>query len=104
MEEPSVVDRFGPGPDTCQVGTRVWFAHTDAEKYFAAANPGNILVALGLGAELSKQGRALTFSKPVGRDRRARRKQFFHEHERSEERRVGKECVGTCSSGLSPYH
>src|SRR3546814_14171990 len=49
IEEPSVVDRFGPGPDTCQVGTRVWFAHTDAEKYFAAANPGNILVALGLG-------------------------------------------------------
>src|SRR3546814_20184584 len=25
-------------------------------------------------------------------------------HRRSEERRVGKECVSTCSSRLSPYH
>src|SRR3546814_16773195 len=25
-------------------------------------------------------------------------------HNRSEERRVGKECVGTCSSRWSPYH
>src|SRR3546814_20587008 len=29
---------------------------------------------------------------------------FLVEHDRSEERRVGKECVSTCSSGWSPYH
>src|SRR3546814_18230444 len=30
----------------------------------------------------------------------------FHDHglSRSEERRVGKECVSTCRSGWSPYH
>src|SRR3546814_15878673 len=27
-----------------------------------------------------------------------------HHHSRSEERRVGKECVSTCSSRWSPYH
>src|SRR3546814_14001671 len=27
-----------------------------------------------------------------------------HRHVRSEERRVGKECVSTCRSRLSPYH
>src|SRR3546814_12942470 len=29
---------------------------------------------------------------------------FKHETKRSEERRVGKECVSTCSSRWSPYH
>src|SRR3546814_13292265 len=29
---------------------------------------------------------------------------FWWTHERSEERRVGKECVGTCRSRWSPYH
>src|SRR3546814_12127982 len=29
---------------------------------------------------------------------------FHHEFGRSEERRVGKECVSTCSSRWSPYH
>src|SRR3546814_16001099 len=28
----------------------------------------------------------------------------FEEHQRSEERRVGKECVSTCRSRWSPYH
>src|SRR3546814_2457901 len=28
----------------------------------------------------------------------------MREDERSEERRVGKECVSTCRSGWSPYH
>src|SRR3546814_11568748 len=28
----------------------------------------------------------------------------FNPHERSEERRVGKECVSTCRSRWSPYH
>src|SRR3546814_8488680 len=30
--------------------------------------------------------------------------QFEHAAERSEERRVGKECVSTCRSRWSPYH
>src|SRR3546814_2285702 len=29
---------------------------------------------------------------------------FSNEHTRSEERRVGKECVSTCRSRWSPYH
>src|SRR3546814_14222558 len=29
---------------------------------------------------------------------------FFHGDRRSEERRVGKECVSTCRSRWSPYH
>src|SRR3546814_9984624 len=29
---------------------------------------------------------------------------YFQAHERSEERRVGKECVSTCRSRWSPYH
>src|SRR3546814_14187389 len=43
---------------------------------------------------------------------RARHPPFFHKvwgktcisQDRSEERRVGKECVSTCRSGWSPYH
>src|SRR3546814_14523604 len=31
-------------------------------------------------------------------------KALFEADERSEERRVGKECVSTCRSGGSPYH
>src|SRR3546814_18573441 len=34
----------------------------------------------------------------------ARARYLSHPYERSEERRVGKECVGTCSSQSSPYH
>src|SRR3546814_16595958 len=30
--------------------------------------------------------------------------ELFHHYERSEERRVGKECVSTCRSRWSPYH
>src|SRR3546814_13147439 len=29
---------------------------------------------------------------------------FFNDEDRSEERRVGKECVSQCRSRLSPYH
>src|SRR3546814_13969385 len=35
---------------------------------------------------------------------RARTEQSFLVPKRSEERRVGKECVSTCSSRWSPYH
>src|SRR3546814_8201673 len=34
----------------------------------------------------------------------AERQQPFMHHPRSEERRVGKECVSTCRSRWSPYH
>src|SRR3546814_19234966 len=38
-------------------------------------------------------------------DRRVRvRNSRFQQAERSEERRVGKECVSTCSSRWAPYH
>src|SRR3546814_6916848 len=33
-----------------------------------------------------------------------RRRQFLNVSTRSEERRVGKECVSTCRSRWSPYH
>src|SRR3546814_11504895 len=33
-----------------------------------------------------------------------RRSKFFNRFKRSEERRVGKECVSTCRSRWSPYH
>src|SRR3546814_2955141 len=36
--------------------------------------------------------------------RRARTRRSAHEGRRSEERRVGKECVSTCRSRWSPYH
>src|SRR3546814_14185198 len=36
--------------------------------------------------------------------RRARCRDFRSERNRSEERRVGKECVSTCRSRWSPYH
>src|SRR3546814_8791503 len=49
--------------------------------------------------------------RPGGRDRRSplhrrqpRRSRFAWDHPRSEERRVGKECVSTCRSRWSPYH
>src|SRR6056297_4160805 len=40
------------------------------------------------------------------RDNLAEGKEYFHEstYIRSEERRVGKECVSTCRSRWSPYH
>src|SRR3546814_18396003 len=34
----------------------------------------------------------------------ARDVKFYYSHARSEERRVGKECVSTCRSRWSPYH
>src|SRR3546814_7288296 len=37
-------------------------------------------------------------------DGRARRGRPWHDGGRSEERRVGKECVSTCRSRWSPYH
>src|SRR3546814_8432406 len=38
------------------------------------------------------------------RKRRIRQLRVVGEEERSEERRVGKECVSTCRSRWSPYH
>src|SRR3546814_4267109 len=47
-------------------------------------NPRDDLISYGI--EIQKDGRSLS------------------ENERSEERRVGKECVSTCRSRWSPYH
>src|SRR3546814_10742702 len=41
---------------------------------------------------------------PDGVIRRIKQRPFELEHKRSEERRVGKECVSTCRSRWSPYH
>src|SRR3546814_7149706 len=41
---------------------------------------------------------------PRGRDEERRRGGTSHARLRSEERRVGKECVSTCRSRWSPYH
>src|SRR3546814_2094000 len=45
------------------------------------------------------KGRAASFDRPQGAQDRLRQAQS-----RSEERRVGKECVSTCRSRWSPYH
>src|SRR3546814_9643991 len=53
-------------------------------------------------------GAAAELRDRTGREQRlriARRaRQRSHPYGRSEERRVGKECVSTCRSRLSPYH
>src|SRR3546814_12398369 len=41
---------------------------------------------------------------PAPRARRLREEPRDEKHGRSEERRVGKECVSTCRSRWSPYH
>src|SRR3546814_7976579 len=45
-----------------------------------------------------------SFGTPVGMRKPEGRDGFRRYHERSEERRVGKECVSTCRSRWSRYH
>src|SRR3546814_13452616 len=50
-------------------------------------------------------GERRTFLVQAGGDTRDRKQAGYARHsERSEERRVGKECVSTCRSRWSPYH
>src|SRR3546814_13485595 len=56
--------------------------------------PGVILILLSFGHSLRKRG-VIKSSNPV---------RLLRLHERSEERRVGKECVSSCRSRWSPYH
>src|SRR3546814_4251302 len=58
-----------------------------------------------LPAQLDRRRGARSRRSPQGRpqDDEFRRRQF-EQGQRSEERRVGKECVSTCRSRWSPYH
>src|SRR3546814_4960711 len=74
------------------------------------------LVERGLVAHVDDAGADLDPARPCsdGREQRERRGELAREMvdpevrsvrtERSEERRVGKECVSTCRSRWSPYH
>src|SRR3546814_15292735 len=59
------------------------------------AMPKNAMVTTDIGNICSVSNSYLRFDKP---------KSFFAAMSRSEERRVGTECVSTCRSRWSPYH
>src|SRR3546814_20487978 len=69
-------------------------AHLDEEGARGERPEGFGGSAIG-GDERGRRGRELAMRAAVIEDRPGRR---------SEERRVGKECVSTCRSGWSPYH
>src|SRR3546814_941114 len=54
--------------------------------------------------EPSASGRPYPLRSDVRVLRRPSASNFFRQRYRSEERRVGKECVSTCRSRWSPYH
>src|SRR3546814_2972757 len=74
-------------PISCSTSATAWFAHRFA----------------GLHLELANQAVALVEQADDG-DALGHRGRAFDAADRSEERRVGKECVSTCRSRWSPYH
>src|SRR3546814_6531217 len=59
---------------------------------------------LHIAAAADRRGRLRSGDRAAGRSGQARRRSWPEGGHRSEERRVGKECVSTCRSGWSPYH
>src|SRR3546814_19170434 len=103
-----------------------WFASTDGTSYHAlvqraAIRPGETLLVLGaaggVGVAAIQIGKALgarviaaassadklAFAREQGADEGVNYTEDGY-RDRSEERRVGKECVSTCSSRWSPHH
>src|SRR3546814_7019105 len=68
---------------------------SDLEKAWSARDP------VALAALFAEDGFVLPSGRPPVRGRAAIREYYTG---RSEERRVGKECVSTCRSRWSPYH
>src|SRR3546814_15402960 len=74
--------------------------------------PGDIVVMDNLGSHksqvvrdaISAAGARLWFLPPYSPDLNPIEQTFAKIKHRSEERRVGKECVSTCRSRWSPYH
>src|SRR3546814_11462391 len=68
-------------------------------KFQIASSPGEIIESLSFDIEISRNAIGIRFA--IGAE-------FMCRHRftqlRSEERRVGKECVSTCRSRWSPYH
>src|SRR3546814_19318621 len=62
------------------------------------------VVSDGQKAFLLDHGCAFPFSRPLARNRTSEPRRGGSAWLRSEERRVGKECVRTCRSRWSPYH
>src|SRR3546814_13186621 len=69
------------------------------ESLQAIRDPSTLLIAFALPVVL-----LLLFSYAVSLDVRAVRIGVVQESQRSEERRVGKECVSPCRSRWSPFH
>src|SRR3546814_2867579 len=67
-----------------------------------AAHAGIGLVRRAAGQDLRIGGRHMAMG--AADQRGAAVAEMAHRHLRSEERRVGKECVSTCRSRWSPYH
>src|SRR3546814_12727730 len=67
----------------------------------AGAQPLEDIVSTRAGTDQLRLGRGFQIGTPEGE--RAQEAAVLVEH-RSEERRVGKECVSTCRSRWSPYH
>src|SRR3546814_18947411 len=65
---------------------------------------GTLAAALGLGLRLWLVGLGLCAVGHFAAVWAAKRDPQFVDVVRSDERRVGKECVSTCSSWWSPYH
>src|SRR3546814_3726020 len=74
---------------------------SDLEIALPTCDAWKVFQALLLGSELQYQGPALAVGDPMSAHWRSGDQQLFG---RSEERRVGKECVSTCRSRWSPYH
>src|SRR3546814_16999077 len=77
------------------------------------ATPHEILRFIGRGANVENYDRlkaaldrlqSTTVATSIRQPTQRRRHRFSWINERSEERRVGKECVSKCSSRWSPYH
>src|SRR3546814_16597121 len=70
--------------------------HVD-ELPYAHLRPGNVMTFVADGFEELQKGCAPHYEYPLPQDH------LLVFHDRSEERRVGKECVSTCRSRWSPY-
>src|SRR3546814_12403725 len=86
VDLPAAIDLFAARLQRGEVGAGFRLAHADAEIAFSGRDAGEVVALLLLAAEFQHHRTALA----VG--------------DRTEERRVGKECVSTCRSRWSPYH
>ena len=86
------------------MGRNQGFGANSNNRFPFGINPQQLLGMLGGNFDMNRLGSILNSMNMEGFDLNSMNQQMNNNNNRSEERRVGKECASMCRSRWSPYH